>query len=468
MSYIRVRRHYLPVPYLVLGIIEICLLIIAAHSSQVFLSNLGELFPAEGVSGSAWIFAIVLTICTASMGVYPSLVREGFFSMLMRTFVSYCFLGVSGLIILGWLFPSIGLTEQELFWSILASILLVSMARGIFTLLTDSNALKRNVLVLGAGKSAEDIRKDYEKDKLALNFRIAHFMNADQTDNVVPDYMLHELPEDWVTHCKERDISEIVIAMDDRRRNSGARFPLEDLLKAKLAGIQITDAISFIEREFNKVSLPLLQISWLLLSDATKPSKSRYLLKRGFDISICLVLLFFFWPFMLATAIAVALESGRPVLYSQERVGLHGKTFRIFKFRSMRTDAEKDGKAKWATANDSRVTRVGKFIRNTRLDELPQIYNVIVGDMSFVGPRPERPQFVEELCDQIPFYDKRHVVKPGLMGWAQINYPYGASVEDAKNKLEYDLYYTKNYSWFMDLLIIVQTVEIVLLGKGVR
>jgi len=174
------------------------------------------------------------------------------------------------------------------------------------------------------------------------------------------------------------------------------------------------------------------------------------------------------WPFMLLTAIAVKLESDGPFLYKQIRVGLNGKEFPIYKFRSMAQDAEKDGQAVWAKQNDSRVTRVGAFIRNTRLDELPQLYNVLVGEMSFVGPRPERPQFVEELNEKIPFYDARHRVKPGLMGWAQLKYPYGASVDDARNKLKYDLYYVKNHSFFIDVLIVIQTVEVVLLGNGVR
>jgi lipopolysaccharide/colanic/teichoic acid biosynthesis glycosyltransferase len=186
------------------------------------------------------------------------------------------------------------------------------------------------------------------------------------------------------------------------------------------------------------------------------------------DLAIALSLTIVLAPFMILTALAVMLDTGLPVLYSQSRVGKDGKPFRIFKFRSMRQDAEKEGKAVWAAANDSRVTRVGTFIRNTRLDELPQLYNVLRGEMSFVGPRPERPEFVSELAEKIPFYDTRHYVKPGLMGWAQLNYPYGASVEDARGKLEYDLYYSKNHSMLMDILIMIQTVEVVLLGKGVR
>jgi sugar transferase (PEP-CTERM system associated) len=226
--------------------------------------------------------------------------------------------------------------------------------------------------------------------------------------------------------------------------------------------------VDFYERELKKANLDMVYPSWILFSDGFSASRSRAFVKRFVDLVLSLMLLVIMSPFIILTAIAVFLETGRPVLYSHKRTGLLGKEFRIYKFRSMRQDAEKDGKARWASANDNRVTRVGGFIRNTRLDELPQIYNVIKGEMSFVGPRPERPEFVFELKEKIPFYDTRHYVKPGLMGWAQLKYPYGASVEDAKGKLEYDLYYSKNHSLLMDTLIMIQTVEVVLLGKGVR
>jgi exopolysaccharide biosynthesis polyprenyl glycosylphosphotransferase len=206
----------------------------------------------------------------------------------------------------------------------------------------------------------------------------------------------------------------------------------------------------------------------MLFSDGFRYSRRRVFAKRLFDIGLASLFLLVLWPFMVLTALAVILESGRPALYHQLRVGLNGSTFRIYKFRSMYQDAEKSGKAIWAQKNDNRVTRVGAIIRNTRLDELPQLWNVLKGEMSFIGPRPERPEFVSELSRQIPYYDMRHKVKPGLMGWAQLKYPYGASVEDARNKLQYDLYYTKNQSFLMDMLIMIQTVEIVLLGKGVR
>jgi sugar transferase (PEP-CTERM system associated) len=263
-------------------------------------------------------------------------------------------------------------------------------------------------------------------------------------------------------------VSEIVIAAQERRQAQGGFLPMAGLMECKLRGITVTSGVDFYERELKKAKLDMLHPSWILFSEGFSASRSRAFAKRFVDLALSLTLLAIMSPFIILTAIAVFLETGRPVLYSQQRIGLLGKEFRIYKFRSMRQDAEKDGKARWASANDNRITRVGGFIRNTRLDELPQIYNVIKGEMSFVGPRPERPEFVSELKEKIPFYDTRHYVKPGLMGWAQLKYPYGASVEDAKGKLEYDLYYSKNHSLLMDILILIQTVEVVLLGKGVR
>jgi sugar transferase (PEP-CTERM system associated) len=206
----------------------------------------------------------------------------------------------------------------------------------------------------------------------------------------------------------------------------------------------------------------------MILGEGFHQGMLRDTVKRVFDLIVSLMLLAATSPIMLITAILIKLESHGPVFYRQERVGQHGRPFSIFKFRSMRTDAEKDGRPQWARKNDDRITGVGRFIRRTRIDELPQVFNVFMGEMSFVGPRPERPYFVADLNRQIPYYGVRHTVKPGITGWAQVRYPYGASIEDALEKLQYDLYYVKNHSLFLDLMILTQTAQVVLLGKGVR
>ena len=301
----------------------------------------------------------------------------------------------------------------------------------------------------------------------ALGIRIIGCI-ADSPTKAISEANILPTPYDFYQFCRQNKVSEIVVAQQERRRKEGGWLPVPELMECKLRGISVTNGLDFYERELKKAKLDMVHPSWIVFSEGFKASKSRALAKRVLDLSISLTLLVIMLPFIVLTALAVFFETARPVLYSQKRVGLLGKEFRIYKFRSMRQDAEKDGKARWASANDDRVTRVGAFIRNTRLDELPQIYNVIMGEMSIVGPRPERPEFVSELKEKIPFYDTRHYVKPGLMGWAQLKYPYGASVEDARGKLEYDLYYSKNHSFVMDLLIMIQTVEVILLGKGVR
>jgi sugar transferase (PEP-CTERM system associated) len=257
--------------------------------------------------------------------------------------------------------------------------------------------------------------------------------------------------------------SEIVVAADDRRG-----LPVRQLLHCKIAGIKVTDFLDFWERETRTVDLEALRPSWLFYSDGFRRGPVDEFLKRGFDVVVSLGLLLLTLPLLVITACLIRLESPGPVLYRQPRVGLQGRVFTILKFRSMQVDAETDGRPRWAAEGDPRVTRVGVIIRKLRIDELAQILNVLRGDMSFIGPRPERPFFVAGLAQAIPYYDERHCVRPGITGWAQINYPYGASTEDARRKLAYDLYYVKNRSIFLDLLILLQTARVIFWNHGAR
>jgi sugar transferase (PEP-CTERM system associated) len=257
----------------------------------------------------------------------------------------------------------------------------------------------------------------------------------------------------------------VIVAVRERR---GGNLPMEELLECKLEGVSIVDLPSFFERETGHVQLDALNPSWMVFSDGFCRTSVRNLVKRIFDVCSSLGLLILTLPVFLVTAVLIALESGFPVFYRQVRVGECGRPFAVLKFRSMCVDAERDGTPQWAKKGDARVTRVGAVIRMLRIDELPQLFNVLRGDMSFVGPRPERPFFVRELEREIPYYSSRHTVKPGITGWAQIRYPYGASVEDARHKLQFDLYYAKNHSLFLDLIILLQTAQVVLLGKGAR
>jgi sugar transferase (PEP-CTERM system associated) len=256
----------------------------------------------------------------------------------------------------------------------------------------------------------------------------------------------------------------VVVAMDDRRRG----FPIAELLQCRLAGVDVTEQLSFLERETGRVRIDILNPAWMIFGEGFRRDPIRRLTGRLLDLGAGLVVLTLASPFMIATAFAIKFEEGwgAPVFYRQRRVGVLGQPFELMKFRSMRIDAEKNGQAQWAAKNDPRVTRVGAFIRKVRIDELPQLLNVLRGQMSLVGPRPERPEFVADLAERIPYYHERHSVKPGITGWAQLCYPYGSSEEDALQKLQYDLYYVKNNTLLFDLAILLQTAEVVFLGKG--
>ncbi|MEX1057353.1 MAG: TIGR03013 family XrtA/PEP-CTERM system glycosyltransferase [Natronospirillum sp.] len=466
MSYIRIGKHYLHTAYLVLGAAEFIVLFGALYALYFVQASLG--FDPQ-INGStalqALLFALVLSAGTLAMGVYLAMVQEGFIAMFFRTLVAFCFLGVIGLMVIYLFFPPGNPGSSNLFWAIILSTGVVVVTRSVFTRVVDSSSLSRRVVIYGSGQFAQQILDDYSQNMKSVGIQVIGCVPDTDSPSIDASLCLPK-PVSWYQFCKQWRVSEIVIAPEERRSSNDEL--LADLMECKLRGVEVTNALDFYERSAKKAKVSLIYPSWILYSEGFKASKSRDATKRLVDLIISFALVVLLLPFIIGTALAIFLETGRPILYSQQRVGALGKIFRIYKFRSMRQDAEKEGKAIWAQQNDQRVTRVGAFIRNTRLDEIPQLYNVVKGEMSIVGPRPERPEFVEQLKKEIPFYYTRHYVKPGLMGWAQLNYPYGASVEDARGKLEYDLYYSKNHSFLIDLLIMIQTVEVVLLGKGVR
>jgi sugar transferase (PEP-CTERM system associated) len=265
--------------------------------------------------------------------------------------------------------------------------------------------------------------------------------------------------------ARELRVDEIVVALTERRAGS---MPLRQLLDCKLFGIKVCDVNTHFEKTLGQIRLGYANAGWMVFGDGFNQGLWRTVIKRVFDVLVAALLLLLALPVMLVTALVIKLDSRGPVFYRQERVGLNGSSFQVIKFRSMRQDAEKDGRPRWATVHDDRVTRVGHFIRKTRIDELPQLWNVFKGEMSMVGPRPERPFFVDQLTQQIPFFAVRQSVKPGVTGWAQVRYQYGATVEDSIEKLQYDLYYVKNHTLFLDIVILFETVAVVLTGKGAR
>src|SRR6201987_251135 len=340
----------------------------------------------------------------------------------------------------------------------------VSVTRGTFSVTLGRGLLKRRVLVLGSGTQADRIAK------LVETGHNDHFIPVSFVD--VPDRTTRSRAEtlDWSATEPDGLLemgyrlvgSEIVVAADDRRG-----LPVRQLLHCKLAGIKVIDFLDFWERETRTVDLEALRPSWLFFSDGFRCGPLDEFLKRAFDIVVSVSLLILTLPLLVVTACAIKLESPGPIFYQQQRVGLRGRSFTMLKFRSMRSDAETDG-PRWAVEQDPRVTRVGMIIRKLRIDELAQILNVLRGDMSFVGPRPERPFFVAELARAIPYYSERHWVRPGITGWAQVNFPYGASTEDAWVKLTYDLYYVKNRSIFLDCVILLQTARVIFWNYGAR
>jgi len=345
----------------------------------------------------------------------------------------------------------------------LAVIVLV-LERLLFWRAKSLDLFRRRLLVIGAGPQAATIEDSIGEE---APYRVVAYISTGEEESAAlsASQVMH-LPagKSLLDIAHEKRAEEIVVAIRDRRGN----LPVRQLLECKLQGIAITDISAFFEREQQQIRLEALNASWLIFGSGFRQHWFGNAVKRGFDVLVSSLLLIVASPVMLATVIAIRLEGPGSILYWQTRVGRCNEPFDICKFRSMRPDAESDGLARWAAGNDDRITRVGRVIRKLRIDELPQIYNVLKGEMSFVGPRPERPIFVDQLSTEIPFFLARHSIRPGITGWAQVRYPYGASVQDAKNKLQYDLYYVKNHTLFLDLVIMLETVRVVLFGRGAR
>jgi sugar transferase (PEP-CTERM system associated) len=349
------------------------------------------------------------------------------------------------------------LTIMAAVFGVLASRIGSSGSRG-------SELARRRILVFGTGSKAIEVRDALRKSDTNTVI-VGYFAGANENDSIIQGSRMVAQGGSLLDTAIALEADEIVIALSERR---GGSMPMRELLDCRLNGIRVLDLASHFEKTLGQIRLDSLYAGWLIFGEGFSQGAVRSLVKRVFDIIASLILLILAAPVMVVTALAIGLETGFPLLYRQERVGYNGRLFNVIKFRSMRQDAEKHGKPVWATSSDDRVTKVGRIIRKLRIDELPQLYCVLKGDMSLVGPRPERPFFVDQLTREIPFYAVRHSVKPGLTGWAQVCYHYGASTEDAAAKLQYDLYYVKNHSLFLDLVVLFETVGVVLTGKGAQ
>jgi sugar transferase (PEP-CTERM system associated) len=362
-----------------------------------------------------------------------------------------------------WILPGPVARSSLLRYVAVGVVLSVIAHRSLIAQFGRSALLQRRILVLGTGEVARQVSESLRaSDPSALV--VGYFPCPNDGPAVVPAEQILKPSGSLAAAAKGAHVDEVIVALSERRSGS---MSLRDLLDCKISGIRVSDLSTHFEKQLGQIRLEYVNASWLIFGEGFNQGLFRTAIKRVFDIFSALFLLILTLPVMIITTVLVALDSRGPIFYRQERVGLNGRTFYVVKFRSMRSDAERNG-PRWATAADDRVTRVGRVIRKLRIDELPQLVNVLKGEMSLVGPRPERPVFVEPLTNDVPYYAVRHSIKPGVTGWAQVRYQYGSTVDDAKQKLQYDLFYVKNHTLFLDLLIMMETVSVVLTGKGAR
>jgi sugar transferase (PEP-CTERM system associated) len=469
---LRVRGLFLPIRTLALLLSEILVMSVAFY---LFVAPVdGHVVEAVQPFGVSTQFALVLVVLTVltmvAVGLYNHDAFLDYRSMLARIVLAIALEGpvifAASLVYRDFVWSAIPAWSAwylKVIFALFASLLIT---RALFLLLADTGAWKRRVVVIGTGDRAARIKQISDRP-IGAHFIPAAFIAyaKDQRRIEACAFVLDETvdAEQLYRLARECGAREIVVAPDDRRG-----LPVRPLLGCKARGLAITEFLSFCERETGRVDLDALRPSWLVFSDGFRMNLFARSLKRIFDIAVSAAMLLLTLPLLLLTALFIKLEDRGPILYTQERVGLFDRPFTLYKFRSMRVNAERNGEPQWAAQNDQRITRVGALIRRVRIDELPQLINVLKGEMSFVGPRPERPYFVEQLVPEIPFYGERHAVKPGITGWAQINHPYGASLNDARQKLSYDLFYVKNHSLLLDFIILIQTVRVILFSEGAR
>ncbi|MCC7306940.1 MAG: TIGR03013 family PEP-CTERM/XrtA system glycosyltransferase [Acidobacteria bacterium] len=457
--------------------------LIAADVAIVFIAIMLALYLRLGWEGTAYQViennalnkvALAAVICLVTIYLYDLYDygvmhnrRELLFRLVQVTGIAWTILAI-----LYYLVPPLMIGRGTVIYSVVLTLVLLLGWRTCIHYLTGHPDLGEKVLILGAGKAAAATANIVYARRDA-GYRIAGFVAVPGVENGDSPRSRAELGEAAILGSSEqleaivaeRKIDRIVVALAQRRGN----FPTESLLRMSLENsVDIEESSSFYERVTGQVHLDMLRPSWLIFSGRERDTKLVVVLREIVNRSLALIGVILSFPIGILAAIIIKLESSGPVFYRQERVGKDGLRFELMKFRSMYNDAEADGTPVWASSDDDRVTRFGKLIRKVRIDEIPQFWNILKGEMSFIGPRPERPHFVAELTDQIPFYGHRHLVAPGLTGWAQIKYPYGASVEDAREKLQYDLYYIKNQSLALDAIIIFETVKTVLFGIGGR
>ena len=465
---IRLFGHYYSLAIVMLAVTEAVLFSTAMAVAVLiaFRDSTGSLLGhVADYSGAQLVFGPVAFVSQLSLGLYTTRQRASVVGVGVRVILAMI-AAVAATTLLYYFFPPLAVWPGVLITAAGLSLLGSAVLRVLFSYISDGQVFKKLVLVYGAGKRAASFQQ-LRRASDRRGFTLVGYVCPPEEQCEVPAAQVLDASQGLLALCERLTVDEIVIALEDRRLT----LPVDDLLTCRLAGLEVTDYVSFMERETGRIVLEALNPSWMIFGDGFRLGTVRVVMSRLMDIVASLLILTLTLPLIVVVALAIWLEDGRHgggVLYRQERVGQHGRPFTLYKFRSMRANAEAAGQAQWAQRNDPRVTRLGAVLRKARIDELPQLFNVLRGDMSLVGPRPERPQFVTQLAQSIPYYSHRHAVKPGIAGWAQLCYPYGASEADALQKLQYDLYYVKNNSFLLDLAILLQTAEVVLMGKGAR
>ena len=464
---LRIHNHHISKFSILIISIDFLLLLAAFFAGVHLRYHDAQALPPE-FDDQLWLgavsYTLVMMMSMAAMGMYLSNLRRNFNTTLFRLMPStaLCF---AGMILIFYIFPQMHLSRGALFLIMALAFIEILLFRLILFKLINNDIFKPRTLVLGAGKNANELFSQNEQFAEFQQPRVIGFIQHAGENCHVPETLVIKEKQSLFSLAEKYSADEIIIAPQERR---GGYFPIQELLECKMHGVRVMDIATFFERERGYIRMDSLYPSWLVFGGGFDQSFFRSLIKRIFDLLASTVLLIATLPVMMITTLLILLEDGFPIFYRQERVGKNGKTFMVLKFRSMFKNAEKDQKPQWASTDDPRITRTGNIIRKLRIDELPQIVNVLKNEMSFVGPRPERPYFVDMLSAQVPYYNVRHSIKPGITGWAQVRYPYGSSVEDAIEKLQYDLYYVKNHSLFLDLIILILTVEVVLHRKGSR
>ena len=465
-SLIKIFNHYFQRHVLLQIFLDFTLIV----GALIFLL---VLYPAEGALNTAAVLnesargvfiGLTVVLVNVMLGLYDGISKMSSSQLRSRAALSFVF---SIIIIYSILSSKLFNSFVQHNQAIVGLVLVVGcmLAVRVFSVnLFPIKHIRRRILIFGAGERAHAIGKELQKNDASIEL-IGYFAGLKEHASRITESRVFSTSQTLTDAVKNHQIDEIVVALSERR---GGSMPMRELLDCKLRGTKVIDISTHFEQSTGQIRLDALSAGWLIFSGGFNQGMVRSAVKWLFDMVASVILLVLALPVMLVTAVFIYLESSGPIFYRQERVGRNGEVFNVIKFRSMRNDAEKDGTPRWASAGDARITRVGKFIRKMRIDELPQLFCVLKGDMSLVGPRPERPYFVERLTQDIPYYAVRHSIKPGLTGWAQVRYHYSTSVEETGQKLQYDLYYVKNHSWFLDLVILFETVGVVLTGKGAQ